>query len=371
MITAGLGILLLCIATHALMIEKNFYKQLGITSLSLSCLLGLIIGVFFTRNTYVALLAGTVIFCFLAYKRAYVSLIFFILFSCAGIYRYHMVQSSADKYLHYLKKQKNLTGTIVSKKKKRKFLHVYGLKIEESEATKSETPILFFESENVLCIGDTIQLRQPTLHSIDTKNDFKIFLLKNQAFCYLHERDIDDVWVIKRPAFSWLRYFDNQRNKLLWACKKGLSWSSKNIFGLVFFGSKNEPGAGDIGHLFNLWGIVHYVARSGMHIVILLSSWQYLFQFIPIPLFAKDFLAILFVVSYDLLTFSSLSFSRAYYTFVFDKAQLWLTGRSNAMHALFFIAFMTVWISPCVIFGLDFQLSYGLTAALLLLGKII
>lgn len=371
MITAGLGIFFLSIATQISMAEKNFYKHLGVTSLIPSCLLGLIVGIFFTSNPHFACLLASIIFGFAAYKRSYVVSMIFILCAFAGIYRYQSVQRSADQCIKYLATQKNICGSVVSKKKKRQFLHVYGLQVDQANCVNSEIALLFFESKNPLNIGDSIQLRQPVLRCIKNDTPFKNFLLKNKACAYLHERDVEDIWVIKRPAFSWLRYLDTQRNRLLWKCKKGLSWVSKNIVGLVFFGSKNEPSAGDISHLFNLWGIVHYVARSGLHIVMLLSSWQYLFRFIPVPLFAKDLLAVLFVVIYDLLTFSSLSFSRAYYTFVFDKAQLWLTGRSNVIHALFFIACMTVWINPFVIFGLDFQLSYGLTAALLLLGKLI
>lgn len=173
--------------------------------------------------------------------------------------------------------------------------------------------------------------------------------------------------LIKRPIFSLNRYFKKLRNKVFLSIRSKMNKNTFALFTSIFLGNKNN----EIKTLsyfkkqFNNWGLAHYLARSGLHLVIIFLSWFMIVSVFPIPFLIKQIIICLIIFVYTFLSWSSIPFIRSLITFTLYKICILLDLQINTLHCLNLACLIMLLINPIQLFFLDFQLSFTLTFVLI------
>lgn len=219
-------------------------------------------------------------------------------------------------------------------------------------------------------IGDTL-LIEDVHFTKPPKGDFKKYLIKEgisaTGFTYTFK-----TYLIKRPYFSWLRLADRIKKSLLRSIKKHLSPSTFSLFCSLFMG-ENQTAQYKLEsekEQFKQWGIMHYLARSGLHLTIFVYCWFLLLSLIPMPFFLKHLILLLLTILYFLFSTATISFIRAFNLFVLHTTKNICKLPMNAVHGITIIALTTLIYNPYQLLFLDFQLSFFLTFCLAWLAKI-
>ena len=119
---------------------------------------------------------------------------------------------------------------------------------------------------------------------------------------------------------------------------------------------------------FTRWGLTHYLARSGLHISILISLWLSALTLLPFGASLKALILGTILVLYDHLSWCSISFNRALWLW-FLYIGSWLTqAQATPFVGLCNVLLILLLHNPWYAFCLDFQLSFFLTAVLMLLS---
>jgi hypothetical protein len=213
-------------------------------------------------------------------------------------------------------------------------------------------------------VSDTV-----TIHNIQLKkpnnSSYQEYLLKEGILCSLFMEE-PSITIEHHPEYSLSRTIHQFKDTLLSGIKKNCSRKTFCIFSALFLGDKSQDKQylDKVADQFKEWGIVHYLARSGLHLVIFIILWEWLCAFIPIGFRLKQALLLVITLIYFILSWASVSFMRALIIFVIYK---WCALSSRPVH--FFNTLLTTCCiilitNPMQLFFLDFQLTFVLTGAL-------
>jgi len=171
--------------------------------------------------------------------------------------------------------------------------------------------------------------------------------------------------VQRKPQHSIRHYLFEKRSEILSSVCAQLTTGTQSLYMSLFLGNKTDsPLPSKIVRSFSVWGISHHLARSGLHLIIFVWLWLLLLQIVPLPHTIK-YIAIIFLgACYYLLSWPSISFDRAFLSFMLFTACLWHRTPLDSMHAISLVILFFLFSSPTYLFCLDFQLSFGLTYAL-------
>ena len=160
------------------------------------------------------------------------------------------------------------------------------------------------------------------------------------------------------------------RERVATECKAQLSPKTYGLFAAIFLGQPTTYGMQDHREQFSEWGIVHQLARSGLHLVILLALARWCLGFIPLWYGLKVLILLALVALYGLLSWPSISFVRACITcFVYCLFELFFIP-VTALQVVTLVTLLVLVQNPAQLFFLDFQLSFGLTFALALMSHV-
>lgn len=162
---------------------------------------------------------------------------------------------------------------------------------------------------------------------------------------------------------SIAHYFHQKRKKLWQRSKEVLSYTTYQLYSLVFLGKKVPANKklNDIKQHCKSWGISHHLARSGLHLVAFVLIWEKILYYMPLAWWVKQLIIILLTFLYFLLSWSSISFIRSCLVFAAYKSSSLLSQQSLSIHIMGCITFIVLFINPYNLFFLDFQLSFGIT----------
>lgn len=221
-----------------------------------------------------------------------------------------------------------------------------------------------------ITVGDTITLSPLTIAKPHTdkrlskQRSFDDFLIKEGILAYVFVPKTTTI-SISQPTTSLRRFLWEKKQALYTKIRTLLSFQANLFYELIFLGNKTHVRPDEMGNNFNIWGISHILARSGLHIALLIIMWQWLFSLVPIPLIIKNFLLIIFALIYHLLSWSSISFLRALLFFLLLQQGKLFKQRITTSHLFIMVCFLVLFFNPYQLFSLDFQLSFGLTYALI------
>lgn len=213
-------------------------------------------------------------------------------------------------------------------------------------------------------VGDTVHFNNITFKP-SKNNSFNEFLMKEgiaaSTFCTQLNYKI-----MKRPAWSLRRFIFNQRARLNQKLRSKLSKKTYTLFVSLFLGNRSvcKKESDNTAQQCKQWGLSHYLARSGLHLIIFILIWQLIMRLIPLSFFIKQLIILFLGITYISLSWTSISFIRAFMTFMLYKTCMLLQVSSHFLYLLTLVCFLILIYNPIQLFFLDFQLSFALTFAL-------
>jgi competence protein ComEC len=161
--------------------------------------------------------------------------------------------------------------------------------------------------------------------------------------------------------------------RLLSTLKTKLSTPAFLFFSSLFLGNRSciKVSLEETSEQFKIWGISHFLARSGLHLALFIFIWQMLSSLIPFSFGTKQLLFTTLSIIYFMLTWTSAPFTRAFALLIMHKLFLFLKIPFNLLHALSCVCLCFLLYCPLYIFFLDFQLSFALTFALAWFNQLI
>lgn len=238
--------------------------------------------------------------------------------------------------------------------------------------------VLYTHSWNLQCycattpactVDDTIEL-----HNIQItparNNDFGAFLLKENlhATAFIKRTQCTRVY---HPTWSCARYVHELRQQIVEQLRIKCSAQTFGLIMLIFFGDRLQAKKEYLAakELFNGWGIMHFLARSGLHLVIFILALNYCLRRIPLAFAYKKLLLACICILYYLLSWSSISFVRALLTFFWYTAYTLCNLQIDGPRIVMLVTIICLLHNPMLLFFLDFQLSFGLTLVLAIITR--
>lgn len=177
---------------------------------------------------------------------------------------------------------------------------------------------------------------------------------------------------IHRPAASWSNWIFWQRELLQIKLRKKMSPVTFSLFSSLFFGNRDavKTHMEEYKQSFKLWGIMHHLARSGLHLVIFIFLWSFFLNFIPARFWVKHLTTFILTTLYLLFSWPSISFLRALGSFVFYKLGVIGNYNLHPIHIASSVCFVLLVQSPVNLLFLDFQLSFLLSFGLLWIAHV-
>ena len=300
--------------------------------------------------------------------RSFITLLIIIGFFLGGFYRY------ANHVYHYQKNQASLLnrplsgiGTIeqctTSSKHFKTCLTLTITKLHQRRLYAPATVRLYIKKKLSLKPDDVISFKDLLIKKQKNKR-FGWYLCKeNLIGCgYIQKLFYKR---ITRPKWSLKRYCAAKRASIATSVAHTLSKRAYTLFATLFLGKKEPTYCYyELRRSCTHWGIVHYLARSGLHVVVLIGIWLLLLRLLGFAFVTNQLLIILLLGSYYFLSWPSISFVRAVLVFLLYQLCI-LLGRPYAMlHLLALTTIIILIVNPLQLFSIGFQLSFGLTCTL-------
>ena len=229
---------------------------------------------------------------------------------------------------------------------------------------------LFSQARPTFEIGDTVAFDCIKLGPPPT-GSFYLYLLKEQihATTFLNKSSYR---IVSRPAFHLFGCIHAYKHALLERIRSKCSKYTFALFSSIFLGNRNRVKYvyANIKEAFHHWGIMHFLARSGLHLVLFILLLQLLLNQFPIPFIAKQLIILCTVSLYALLSWSSVSFARACSTFGWYTGSRISNMQIDVPTIVLFLSGLFLLHNPALLFFLDFQLSFGLTLVLSLTNQL-
>lgn len=227
-------------------------------------------------------------------------------------------------------------------------------------------------------VGDMIVIKNATIQQSkksqrpsDGQPTFYDYMIKEHYAATLFLGSDFAIKIDKRPYLSISRWLWDLRNSTYNRIKKMLQPQTCTYFGLIFLGNKQQEGVDELRPTFNNWGLAHYLARAGLHIILFIMIWSSFLKLIPIHITFKRFLLICICLIYNLYSWPSIPFIRAYYSFLLIQIGMLIGMQTNFLHILGVICFVVLLFNPLQLFFLDFQLTFALTFALAIFSPLL
>lgn len=220
-------------------------------------------------------------------------------------------------------------------------------------------------------VGDTVSLNRIFFFPPADKSDYSRYLIKSGLVGHLRTRP-ESCSVLAHPEKSFYRTIAKLRNGTLESAKKDLSPQAFSLFTSIFWGKHavDQRQINAIREQFRPWGILHYLARAGLHVTMLIILLEKAISFLPLPFMVRTVLGGALIGCYALITWSSISFVRALLVFFIFMLSTLLWLPSQGLYRLALACFLILLVNPAQLFFLDFQLSFLVTAVFMWMSAI-
>lgn len=178
------------------------------------------------------------------------------------------------------------------------------------------------------------------------------------------------VLVQEKPANAYQRFCARQAVRcaaILGAGVEAKRPGSVGVFRAIMLGQQNELSDDQRLH-FRQSGTMHVFSISGMHIAVIAGGLHALLSLLRLPRVVQFILGLATLWLYVDITGCAPSAVRAFVMVALVQASLVLRVPLNPLSALTVSALLVLLVAPLQLFSASFQMSYGIVAALLLLG---
>jgi len=195
-------------------------------------------------------------------------------------------------------------------------------------------------------------------------SSYQEYLIRESIWAIAHEKKLFYT-TLQKP--SLLLQLINELCLLpLQKTNRNFSELTHSLYLSIFCGKKIKSQANtSIKRLFQYWGISHQLARSGLHLIILIGLLLFFLSFLPCKAYKKEWLVIIILSFYYVTTYSSIGFMRAFFMYVLYWICKQLNLASKPTHIFLVTTFFILITNPYHLFFLDFQLSFIITLTIL------
>jgi hypothetical protein len=288
--------------------------------------------------------------------------LYFLIGICAGIVRV----TSFDVYNAYCHSQlhdlSSIEGTVIEKNE----LLEYPKRIQLGVATYLGDMLLYAPPALEIIPGDTVRINLSKLKKT-TNEKFATYLHGKGHIASLYLKE-EDIRLISRPRYSLRRFIFEINQHLFTIYHSLLSRNTLTCFYALFLGNKHilKQHFNTIKEKFNRWGLAHFLARSGLHLVMFVAIWVTVLKIIPANFFIKQLLLLLLTSLYLLFSWSSIPFARAFLAFIYQLGCKFTDTQIHPLQTVSVALLLLLLYNPYQILLLEFQLTATLTLGLLL-----
>ena len=238
------------------------------------------------------------------------------------------------------------------------------IKKEEQWQQCRQTIALYIHKKPDLLVGDLIEINNVTFKQ-SSNSSFNTYLAKEKISATLFLENLEFTR-IKRPHFNATRMLFYFKESLFATLRSKINRETFQLFSSIFLGNRTavKKQMDSTKEPFKIWGTSHYLARSGLHLVIFVIVWHFILSLMPLSYMIKQLFLIILIITYALLSWSSISFERALLMVLIYKWCLLTRSPSHYIHLVALVTALVLCVNPFQLFFLDFQLSFGLTFAL-------
>lgn len=235
---------------------------------------------------------------------------------------------------------------------------------KDFQSCNQNSIVLYVKHVDDLHTGDLIQINNVAFKKAGNES-FNTYLLKEGYVASLFLEKFEYT-VISRPAWSINKSISDLKEHALSEVAYKMDRQAFKLYSSLFLGNRTvvKKEMENTKESFKAWGISHYLARSGLHLVIFVLIWHFILGLIPISYFAKQCFIIFLILIYATLSWSSVSFERALLMFLLYKFCLAHKAPIYYIHLITLATLIILLFNPLELFFLDFQLSFGITFAL-------
>jgi competence protein ComEC len=270
----------------------------------------------------------------------------------------------------------NLTGTVTDYEKNENNLFKHRLTIKAKllkSATRqidcNQTIVIYTQKYPKAYVGELVLFKNIKFKLPSQTSGFHNYLIKNNIMATVFTPTLE---FEKMPDNCHTISISKYKRQILKQINLKMHANTKVMFNSIFLGYKSEhkKTLNKLKAEFQTWGIVHYLARSGLHLVIISIIWQTVCNLARIPIALSNTLIVLLILLFYLLTWSALPFMRATIMIVgYRLCHLWKL-QVHLWHILNLSCALMIITNPISIFFLDFQLSFILTYGLIFFNEI-
>lgn len=303
-------------------------------------------------------------------KRSYLKRFFiFSLFFIGGFSRtFHFIQYRATLFpLYHVSLEATVESIMYIDSKPWRYqtlLTVHRIFGHDGWQKKPCTIQLYTHKKPRFSVADTVHCSVERIPA--PEGDFRLYLYKESIDATAFQ-PIVQTKIIHHPTYSFKRWVNQKKRILHYTLLRKMTPPTFALFSSLFMGNRSsikqelEPQK----PLFKVWGISHFLARSGIHLLIFIILLSRLLTLIPAPFLIKHSFLLFCAFIYFLFSWASVSFYRAFYTFLFYKITTFMNIPLHSMHALALVCLVILCQSPLQVLFLDFQLTFLLTFCLI------
>ncbi|MFH1254170.1 MAG: ComEC/Rec2 family competence protein [bacterium] len=223
-------------------------------------------------------------------------------------------------------------------------------------------------------VDDIIELENVKIKVLQDKSlsqntSYKNYLIKENLLSSVFFYKNKNITILKSPKFSIRKFIWDIQANTYQRLEQKIHPTVFTYFSLMFLGNTHHKNIDSMRNTFNYWGLSHYLARSGLHIVLFILIWTIFLQLIPISIRFKRSLLIIICVTYKIFSWTSLPFTRAFYAFILTEIGKIFNFQTDFLHLLSIVCMTILLFNPMQLFFLDFQLTFALTFALAFVSK--
>ncbi|MFA6535287.1 MAG: ComEC/Rec2 family competence protein [Candidatus Babeliales bacterium] len=218
---------------------------------------------------------------------------------------------------------------------------------------------------------EDVKIKVPQDKSLSQNTSYKNYLIKENLLASVFFYKNNNITILRSPKFSIRKFIWDIQTKTYQRLQQKIHPTVFTYFSLMFLGNTHHKNIDSMRNTFNYWGLSHYLARSGLHIVLFILIWTIFLQLIPISIRFKRSLLIIICVTYKIFSWTSLPFTRAFYAFILTEIGKIFNFQTDFLHLLSIVCMTILLFNPMQLFFLDFQLTFALTFALAFVTKYI
>jgi hypothetical protein len=262
---------------------------------------------------------------------------------------------------------KNIYGKIIDADKKSN-LNFYTISIKSNYWINQKSNIKIISKSNVN-LGKIVYIKK--IHWIskipNSENEMISQIRNTKTLAAGISSKIIEIDIKKSIFEKATSYILELKEKIIINSKKLLDNNLQEIYLSIFLGKGNCAKKSTL-EKFKKWGVIHLVARSGLHTGIIGGATQFLILSITRSISFSAIGGVIFLIIFSTISFTSIPFKRAISMFVIHKICAYKKIKTSFLDIFSKCTLFFIFIDPLMVVNLGFQLSFLATGTLALIS---